>query len=116
MRLTPATIAAVGAEVAERACRLAPSRIRDAVRRIELRYDADAAAAKAADAATGRRVMVRAQPDGQADLILTGPALAVVQVWQRLTADARAAHAAGDPRGLDALRFDFPSPRRPGRR
>lgn len=100
-------IAAVEQEVAERACRLSPSRIRDAVRRIELRYDADAAAHRAATAARSRSVKVLAQPEGQADLILSGPALLVMQAYERLTADARAARAAGDERGLDALRFDL---------
>ena len=106
-RLDRAAIDAVEAEVADRACRLAPSRIRDAVRRIELRYDADAAAAREASAATSRSVRVIAQPDGQADLLLTGPALGIVQVYERLTADAKAAQAAGDLRGLDALRYDL---------
>lgn len=105
--LDPDAIRAVEAEVAERACRLSPSRIREAVRKIELRYDADAAAVRAAKAARGRSVQVVSQPDGQASLIMSGPALAIVQVYERLTADARAARAAGDPRGVDALRFDL---------
>jgi hypothetical protein len=104
--LEPAAIAAVEDEVAERACRLAPSRIRDAVRNIELRYDADAAAARAAKAARGRDVQLLPQPDGQASLTLTGPALPLVQLHARLTADARAARADGDLRGIGELRFD----------
>jgi hypothetical protein len=100
-------IAAVEDEVAERACSLSPSRIRDAVRRIELRYDADAAASRAATAARSRGVRPVAQPDGQAELVLSGPALLVMQAYERLTADARAARAAGDERGVDALRFDL---------
>jgi hypothetical protein len=106
-RLDRPAIDAVEAEVADRAPRLSPSRIRDAVRKIELRYDGDAAAARAAEAAASRRVRVLAQPDGQADLLLTGPALSIVQVYERLTADANAAQAAGDLRGVDALRFDL---------
>jgi hypothetical protein len=86
---------------------LSPSRIRDAVRRVQLRYDADAAAVREADAARSRGVRVHAQPDGQADLLLSGPALGIVQVYERLTADAKAAQAAGDLRGLDALRYDL---------
>ena len=106
-RLDRAVIDAVEAEVADRACRLSPSRIRDAVRQVELRYDADAAAVKEAEAAKSRGVRVFAQPDGQAELLLTGPAMNIVQVYERLTADAKAAHAAGDIRGLDALRYDL---------
>jgi hypothetical protein len=100
-------IAAVEEEVAERACRLSPSKIRDAVRKIELRYDGDAAASRAATAARSRGMKVLAQPDGQADLILSGPALLVVQAYERLSADAKAAKADGDDRGLGALRFDL---------
>ena len=106
-RLERPVIDVVEAEVAERACRLAPGRIRDAVRRIELRYDADAAAVREAEAARSRGVRMLAQPDGQADLLITGPAMSIVQVYERLTADAKAAQAAGDTRGLDALRYDL---------
>jgi hypothetical protein len=105
--LEPAAVAAVEAEVAERACRLSPSRVRDAVLKIELRYDADAAAARAAKAARGRDVRLVPQADAQAALLLSGPALALVQIYERLSAEARAAKAAGDPRGVDELRFDL---------
>ncbi|MCA1656309.1 MAG: DUF222 domain-containing protein, partial [Actinobacteria bacterium] len=105
--LPTAAIAEVEAELAERACRLAPSRILDAVRKIELRHDADAAAARSAKAATARGVRLQPQPDGQASLTLSGPALPVVQFFAALTAQARAARVAGDPRGVDALRFDL---------
>ena len=105
--LEPAAVVAVEAEVADRACRLTPSRIRDAVRRVELRFDADAAAARAATATRGRSVRLVPQPDAQAELVLSGPALALAQVYARLTQEARAQRAAGDDRGLDALRFDL---------
>jgi hypothetical protein len=100
-------IEAVEAEVADRACRMSPGRIRDAVRQIELRYDGDAAAAREATAAKARSVRMLVQPDGQADLLLSGPGMGIVQVYERLTADAKAAQAAGDLRGLDALRYDL---------
>jgi hypothetical protein len=106
-RLNRAAIDVVEAEVADRAARMSPSRIRDAVRRIELRYDGDAAAVREAQAARARSVRVLAQPDGQADLLLSGPAIGIVQVYERLTADAKAAQAAGDLRGLDELRYDL---------
>ena len=104
---SPEVIAAVDAEVADRAVRMTPSRIKAAVRKIELRYDADAAAAESATAAAARGTQLLAQPDGQASLILSGPALPVVAFYEALSAAARAARAAGDPRGLDALRFDL---------
>ena len=62
--LPPAVVAQVEEQLAERACRLSPSRIRDAVRKIELRHDADAAAVRAATAGAARGVRLHAQPDG----------------------------------------------------
>ena len=103
----PAVARAVEEDLADRACGLTPSRIRDAVRKIELRLDADAAAARSAKAATARGVRVVAERDDQATLVLSGPALPIVRFYESLTAAARAARAAGDPRGIDALRFDL---------
>ncbi|MEO6205086.1 MAG: DUF222 domain-containing protein [Mycobacteriales bacterium] len=103
----PAVAAAVEAELADRAGQLTPSRIRAAVRKIELRLDADAAAARSAKAATARGVRLHADADDQATLVISGPALPLTQFYEAVTASARAARAAGDPRGLDALRFDL---------
>lgn len=107
----------VDTELADRACTLTPSRIRAEVRRIELHHDADAAATRAAKAATAREVRLRDARDDQASLTLTGPALPLTQFYDAVTAAARAARAAGDPRGLDALRFDLalnlPDPEQP---
>ncbi|MFN2523566.1 MAG: hypothetical protein ABR614_09700 [Mycobacteriales bacterium] len=103
----PGVAALAEAELAERACQLTPSRIRDAVRKIELRVDADAAAARSAKAATARNVRLHADRDDQATLVVSGPALPLVQFFDAVTAAARAVRAAGDPRGLDALRFDL---------
>ncbi|MCA1722355.1 MAG: DUF222 domain-containing protein, partial [Actinobacteria bacterium] len=100
-------VAAVDEELAERACHLPPSRVRDAVRKIELRFDADAAADRAARAATARGARLYPERDGQASLVLTGPALPVTQFYEALTAAARTARASGDARGLEALRFDL---------
>jgi hypothetical protein len=97
----------IDAELAERACRLTPSRVRSEVRRIELRLDADAAAARSAIASTARNIRVYDGRDDQATLVLSGPAGAVVSFYNAVNAAARAARAAGDPRGLDALRFDI---------
>ncbi|MCU1672864.1 MAG: endonuclease [Frankiales bacterium] len=106
----PAVRGLVDAELAERACRLSPARIREAVRRIELRHDADAAAARAAKAARARGVQLYADRDDQATLVLSGPALPLTRHYEDLTARARAARAAGDVRSLDALRFDLALP------
>lgn len=97
----------IDAELAERACRLTPSRVRAEVRRIELRLDADAAAARSAKASTARNIRMYDGKDDQATLVMSGPALAVVSFYNSVNAAARAARAAGDPRGLDALRFDI---------
>jgi hypothetical protein len=95
------------ARLADRACHLTPSRVRDEVRKIELRVDADAAAARSAKASTARGVRVHADRDDQATLVMSGPALPILQFYEAVTASARAARAAGDPRGIDALRFDL---------
>ena len=103
----PRVSAVVDGELAERACRLSASRIRAEVRKIELRYDADAAADRASRAANARGVRMYAQEDDQASLVISGPALPVARFYESLTRAARAARQAGDPRGLDALRFDI---------
>lgn len=103
----PLVAEAVEEQLAERACALTPARIRDEVRRIELRLDADAAAARAAKAASARGISVHTGRDDQATLVMSGPVLPVAQFFEAVTAAARAARAAGDPRGLDALRFDL---------
>ncbi|GAC1440486.1 MAG: hypothetical protein NVSMB55_05300 [Mycobacteriales bacterium] len=103
----PSVSDAVEEQLAERACLLTPSRIRDEVRKIELRIDADAAAARSAKAATARGVRLYTDRDDQATLVLSGPALPIAQFYEAVTAAARQARAAGDPRGIDALRFDL---------
>ncbi|GAC1610086.1 MAG: hypothetical protein NVS3B26_14940 [Mycobacteriales bacterium] len=94
-------------QLADRACALTPARIRDEVRKIELRLDADAAAARAAKAVSARGISFHAGRDDQATLVMSGPVLPVAQFFEAVTAAARAARAAGDQRGLDALKFDL---------
>jgi hypothetical protein len=98
---------AVDRELAARACLLTPARIRTEVRRIEKRLDADGAAARSALASTARNIRVYEGQDDQATLVMSGPALAVVAFYNAVNAAARTARAAGDERGLDALRFDI---------
>jgi hypothetical protein len=103
----PDVVAAIDAELAEKACQLTPARIRAAVRQIELRIDGDAAAARSAKATSLRNVSVVAQRDDQATMVISGPALPVIRFYNTKNAAARAARAAGDDRTLDALRFDI---------
>lgn len=103
----PATVRQVDRMLAERLPSMAPGRIRLEVRRAVDRIDADAAADRAAKAAAGRAVRVRADQDGQASAYLNGPAVPMTRWFQALTETARALQVAGDPRGLDALRFDL---------
>jgi hypothetical protein len=86
---------------------LAPWRIRQEVRRLVLRVDADAAARREAAATAARTARRSALDDAQAEVTLTGPAVVVQRWWDALTDRARAVRAAGDPRGLGALRFDL---------
>jgi hypothetical protein len=103
----PADAREVEADLAQRACALPPWRIRQAATKALLALDADAAAAREAHAARARAVRLSALPDGQAEIAVTGPAVPVVSWFDALTRQARALQAAGDPRGLDALRFDL---------
>jgi hypothetical protein len=103
----PATARAVDAEVAERACRLPSWRVKQEAHKVVLRLDADAAAARAAASTRDRAVRKSALEDGQAEVVLTGPALPLTAWYDGLSAEARAAKAAGDARTLDALRFDL---------
>jgi hypothetical protein len=100
-------IDAVEAQVAHRLGVLPPWRIRQEVDRIALSVDAAAAARKEAVATAGRTASKYGLPDAQAEITLTGPAAVVQRWWDALTDRARALKAAGDPRGLGALRFDL---------
>ena len=97
----------IDADLAERVARLAPWRIRQEVRRAAATLDPDAAAARNAEATARRAVSLRAQPDGQAGVFLAGPAVPLVRWYSTLDAQARRLRSAGDPRPLDALRFDL---------
>ena len=101
----------IDAEVADRACRLTPSRVRDAAQKVLLREEADAVAARAAAATGARQVRRTPLQDDQAEIALVGPAVPLAQAFAALDADARALRAAGDGRGLDALRFDLATSR-----
>ena len=82
-------------------------RIKRAVSRAVDRLDADAAADRAAKAATVRAIRCAPERDGQASAYVNGPAVSLTRWFTALTEAARQQQAAGDPRGLDALRFDL---------
>ena len=69
--------------------------------------DAEAAARRARQARSARRVRSRATGDGTATLTADVTVEAAAAVWNALTAAAKAARAAGDPRCLDQLRADI---------
>ena len=95
------------ADLAAEVCRLAPWRMKQLVRRAVLALDPDAAAVRTAAQTAARGVRVEALEDGQGCVVITGPAAPLTRWHATLDARARALRAAGDPRNLDALRFDL---------
>jgi hypothetical protein len=90
-----------------RAPELTTGQIRARLRRLVLAVDPDAARRRCAQALKTRRVESFANPDGTGEV--WGRNLApqdAAAAWERLTAIARAAKAAGDDRSLDQLRAD----------
>ncbi len=82
-------------------------RIEDEVRKAALRLDPDSAAQRTAAKNAGRGVELHPTHDDQAWVGLSGPAVPLTRWYTTLDAKARALKAAGDPRTLDALRFDL---------
>jgi hypothetical protein len=104
---SPEVCAQVEARVLGCAAELPPGRLRPKVRAAVLAVDAEEAARREAAAKTDRGVSIRPVDDGQALLIAKGPALALRQLDLRLTAEAKALIAAGDPRTTEQIRFDL---------
>ena len=103
--LPAGTAAEVAVAVTPGAVGKVPSRFRRLVRRAVIDADPAAAAEAEARASTARRVTRRSEPDGQATLAVTGPAVDVMTIWTAL--DLRASLCgADDPRTLDQRRFD----------
>jgi len=103
--LDPVTRAQVAAEVVAEADGRTPAQLRQRARRAAIK--ADPALADRMARETGRRRMVarRNEPDSQASMFLTGPALDIQTVWTAL--DVLAARTgAEDTRTLDQRRFD----------
>ncbi len=97
----------IDAELSQRAASLPPWRIKQAVTRQAAKLDPAAAAIRTAHAGARRTVTLMPQPDGQAELSIFGPAVTVTACFDTLDAQARALKQDGDPRPLDALRFDL---------
>jgi hypothetical protein len=97
----------IDAELAHVLALLPVWRIEQEVRRLVLRLDPEAAAARAAAKNADRAVQLTPDADDQALVALTGPAVPLTRWYATLDARARALKASGDPRTLDALRFDL---------
>ena len=97
----------IDADHADTISRLAPWRIKHTVRRAALTLDPDVSVQRRAAATARRSVSFTPHADGQADVFLTGPAVPLTRWYTTLDNRARTLRSAGDPRTLDALRFDL---------
>ena len=97
----------VDAELCPAIVLLPPWKIEQEVRKAVLRLDPEAAAARVATKNAGRGVELHPDVDDQATVSMYGPAVPLVRWYATLDERARALKAAGDPRTLDALRFDL---------
>ena len=97
----------VDALLAVRAAALPAWRVAQEVRRAVAVLAPEMAAQRVAVKNAARGVSVQADADDQAAVTVFGPAVPLVRWHTSLDVQARALKAAGDPRGLDALRFDL---------
>ena len=99
--------ALLDAELADKVALLPKWRIELETRQAALRLDPDVVAQRTADKNADRGVEFHPNTDDQAWISLTGPAVPLTRWYATLDGKARALKAAGDPRTLDALRFDL---------
>ncbi len=97
----------VDADLAARVAGLPVWRITQETRRAVLALDPEAAARRVAVANDSRGIELTPARDDQACLSIYGPAVPLTRWHAALDTQARALKQAGDPRGLDALRFDL---------
>jgi hypothetical protein len=86
--------------------RMSVQQLRTAIAAAIAAIDAEAAARRAKETRSARRVRCQANLDGTATLNAELTVEAAAAVWNALTAAAKAARVAGDPRSLDQLRAD----------
>ena len=97
----------VDAELAVRAAALPAWRVAQEVRRAVQVLAPELAAQRVAVKNASRGVSLQADADDQAAVTVFGPAVPLVRWHSSLDEQARALKAAGDLRGLEALRFDL---------
>ncbi|MPZ26739.1 MAG: DUF222 domain-containing protein [Micromonosporaceae bacterium] len=103
----PETARRVVDRVIDQAPQLTTGQLRARLRRLVLAIDPDAARRRCAAAVKTRRVESFDNPDGTGELWGRSlPPQDSAAVWERLTAIARSAKTAGDPRSVDQLRAD----------
>ena len=97
----------VDRELAGRIATLPAWRTAQEVRRAVQLLDPEAGAERVAVKNAARGVLFQADADDQACVTVFGPAVPLTRWFATVEDRARALKAAGDPRGLDALRFDL---------
>jgi hypothetical protein len=100
-------VRAVDAQLAERVAHLPLWRIKQETRRAVAKADPDDAARRTAEGNDGRAVSLLPQPDDQACVVITGPAVPLTRWYATLDRRGRALKSAGDLRTLAQLRFDL---------
>ena len=93
--------------VLAKAVAVTPGRLRRTAQLAAARLAEGSFAARHDKAVAERGVRVAELPDGMAEVILTVPTLFAAAIFDRLTRQAQAAQAAGDPRSLGQLRADL---------
>ena len=102
-----AVVSRLDADLAERVAGLAAWRSAQEVRRAAQLLDPEAGAQRVAVKNASRGVLLTPDADDQASVTITGPAVPLHRWYATIDQRARTLKAAGDPRGLDALRFDL---------
>lgn len=99
--------AAYDEEAVETTLDTAAPRLKGALHRLRERLQDDTAPARAEAAALHRSVSVEALADGQAALVVTGPAVQITAIDQALTKAAIAGKTKDEPRTVGQLRHDI---------